>query len=148
MPQNPEASLNPKSRNPKPSPNRLPNVLPQLQLSEPALIGIAAIALYAFWRFCRLVVAWGYFILFFVIGSLAAWAYMPDAPLGMPMAFGAIFAGTVAAMRAKIFKLVMGAAIAAATYVAGPKLVDMKKDWEADKKAKLTTSQKAPKPKN
>lgn len=120
-----------------PFPSNEPSYVQKMPpLNEPALIGIAAVALYAFWRFCRLVVAWGYFILFFVIGSMAAWAYMPDAPLGMPMAFGFIFASTVAAMRAKIFKLIMGVAVAAATYVAGPKLVDMKKDWEADKKAK------------
>lgn len=97
------------------------------------LIGGLAIGLYAFWRFCRLVVAWGYFILFFVIGALAAWVYMPDAPLGMPAAFGVIFASTISAMRAKIFKIVMGAAVVAASYVAGPKLVEMKKEWETQK---------------
>lgn len=113
-------------------------------LSEPALIGVVAIGLYAFWRFCRLVVAWGYFIAFFVFGSLAAWIYMPDAPLGMPMAFGIFFASAVSVMRAKIFKFIMGAAVAGATYVAGPKLVEMKKDWEAEKNAKAPVERKAP----
>lgn len=108
-----------------------------INVSEPVLIGTAAVALYAFWRLCRLVVAWGYFIAFFVFGSLAAWAYMPDAPLGMPMAFGLIFAGTVSAMRAKIFKVVMGLAIVGATYIAGPKLVEMKQQWEKTKSTKV-----------
>jgi len=106
------------------------------------LIGGLAVGLYAFWRFCRLVVAWGYFILFFVIGSLAAWAYMPDAPLGMPAAFGVIFAATISAMRAKIFKIVMGAAIAAGTYVAGPKLVEMKQQWEETKRTEIKKPEK------
>lgn len=117
-------------------------------LSEPVLIGIAAVGLYFFWRFCRLVVQWGYFVAFFLMGAIAAYIYMPKAPTGASIAFGVLFASTVSAIRTKIMKLIGGAAVVAATAVVGPKLVAQKAEFEKKEKPPIVKSQPGKSPKS
>lgn len=112
-------------------------------LSEPVLIGIAAIVLYFFWRFCRMVVQWGYFVAFFLAGAIAAYIYMPKAPTGASIAFGVLFASTVSAIRMKIMKLIGGAAVIAASAIAGPKLVAQKAEYVKKPKPPVSAPKKA-----
>jgi hypothetical protein len=88
-------------------------------LAQPVLIGGVTVSLYLIWRLCRLVVAWGYFAMFFFFGAMASWALMPHAPVGVPVAGGLTFASAVSLIRVKIMKVVGAAAVLGAAGIYG-----------------------------
>lgn len=88
----------------------------------------AAVALYFFWRLCRAVVKWGFFIAYFVMGALLTWFFQPGMSIGLTLAGGVGFAWTVMAIKSKLWKLFGAVAVIAAVPFAGP-LTDKIADW-------------------
>jgi hypothetical protein len=84
-----------------------------------AILG-GAIALYFFWKLCRAVVKWGFFIGYFVLGALLTWFFQPGMSVGLTLAGGVGFAWTVMAIKSKLWKLIGAVAVIAAVPFAGP----------------------------
>ncbi|MCC7435818.1 MAG: hypothetical protein IT363_14120 [Methanoregulaceae archaeon] len=80
----------------------------------------AAVALYFFWRLCRAVVKWGFFIAYFVMGALLTWFFQPGMSIGLTLAGGLGFAWTVMAIKSKLWRLIGAIAVIAAVPFAGP----------------------------
>ena len=92
---------------------------------RPHLIQIVAIAggavaLWFFWKLARAVVKWGFFILYFVLGSCIAWLFQPTLNVGVTLAGGLAFAWTVMAIRSKLWKFIGAVAVIAAIPFFGP----------------------------
>ena len=83
-------------------------------------IGGAAVALYFFWRLCRAVVKWGFFIAYFVGGCLLTWFFQPGSSIGITLAGGVGFAWTVMAIKSKLWKALGAIAVIAAVPFVGP----------------------------
>jgi len=98
-------------------------------------IGGAAVALYFFWRLCRAVVKWGFFIAYFVAGSLLTWFFQPGMSIGLTLAGGVAFAWTVMAIKSKIWKAISAVAVIAAVPFIGP-MADKVSDWAFPEKTK------------
>lgn len=76
-----------------------------------AAIAGSAVALYFFWKFCRAVVKWGFFVAYFVIGCLLAWYFQPGMSVGITLFGGLLFAWTVMAIKSKLWKVFGAAAV-------------------------------------
>ncbi len=83
-------------------------------------IAAAAVGLYFFWKLCRAVVKWGFFLAYFVLGSLIAYALQPGLSIGVTLAGGLAFAWTVMAIKRKLFKAIGAIAVIAAMPFMGP----------------------------
>jgi hypothetical protein len=76
-----------------------------------AVIAGSAIGLYFFWKLCRAVVKWGFFVAYFVTGCLLAWFFQPEMSIGVTLAGGLAFAWTVMAIKSKLWKVIGAAAV-------------------------------------
>lgn len=76
-----------------------------------SVIAGSAIGLYFFWKFCRAVVKWGFFVMYFVLGCLLAWYFQPGMSIGVTLTGGMAFAWTVMAIRSKLWKVIGAAAV-------------------------------------
>lgn len=83
-------------------------------LLQVAVIVAAALGLWFFWKLARAVVRWGYFVMYFVMGSLICLTLQPSPTTGVTLAGGLAFAWTVMAIKAKLWKLFGAVAVIAA----------------------------------
>lgn len=102
-------------------------------------IGGAAIGLYFFWKLCRAVVKWGFFVAYFVAGCLLTWFFQPGMSVGLTLAGGLGFAYTVMAIRSKLWKLFGAVAVIAAVPFVGP-MAERVADWAFPDEAQVGTA--------
>ncbi|MEQ1823662.1 MAG: hypothetical protein ABL949_14230 [Fimbriimonadaceae bacterium] len=91
-------------------------------MEQLTLIAGGAVILFFFWRFCRAVVKWGFFTLYFVVGAVLGWMLVPHGPVWTPLASGFAFAWTVVAIKSKLWKAIGAVAVLGATTIFGPLL--------------------------
>lgn len=107
-----------------------------------AVIAGSAMGLYFFWKFCRAVVKWGFFVAYFVTGCLLAWRFQPDVSLGVTLTGGLAFAWTVMAIKSKLWKIFGAVAVILAMQFFSPAAKAIG-GW-ATKEAPLSTGQTVP----
>jgi hypothetical protein len=114
-------------------------------LLNAVLILAAAGGLYAFWIFCRKVVKWGFFTLYFLMGAAITLALNPKGPAMLPILAGVMFAYTVMSIKSKIWKVVTPVVLISALALVVPAFIAKP---TAEKAAKPKPKTETAKPKS
>ncbi len=111
-------------------------------MEQLTLIAVGAVVLFFFWKFCRAIVKWGFFTLYFVVGAFLGWFLVPQGPVWTPLVAGLAFAWTVMAIKSKIWKAVGAVAVLGATTLLGPMLKGESKESTPKQGLKRTDKKK------